>query len=382
MAGESGTQYTLKEIKWNGSMIVVEVAKRDGSGNLITETYATKSELTTGLAGKQATISAGTGIDFSSNVVSLKTASSSQLGGVKVGSGLSITDGVLAVTSAPAVAWSGVSSKPFSEISTNDFTVSSNVLTIKDSKFATRTWVGDNYLATGTFNTFVNTTAPDTYVAKSNFKTNYLDANNVIYQNSNISLLNNNSGFITKSVNNLDNYYKTSETYTKTEVDALISAVHQFSYESASELPTASASTMYKIYLIPSTSSANDNIKDEFITIDKGSDASPRYVWEQIGSTSVDLSAYLHSDANITTNQIVIGDGGTRKVKGSGYTIATSVENDNTSVPRNSAVYSALSGKQPTLSSSNAGNGITVTDSNGTKIIASVITATDVSLSW
>jgi hypothetical protein len=38
-----------------------------------------------------------------------------------------------------------------------------------------------------------------------------------------VSDLSNDSGFITNAVNNLTNYYKKTETYTKAEVDTLIS---------------------------------------------------------------------------------------------------------------------------------------------------------------
>lgn len=94
--------------------------------------------------------------------------------------------------------------------------------------------------------------------------------------------------FITKSVNDLVNYYKKSETYTKAEVNGLIGAIKQFTYRVVSSLPTASESTMYIIYLIPSSNASTQNVKDEFITIQNGSS----YSWEQIGSTKIDLSGY------------------------------------------------------------------------------------------
>lgn len=96
------------------------------------------------------------------------------------------------------------------------------------------------------------------------------------------------SGFITKSVNDLVNYYKKNETYTQAEVQALINAVQQFTYEVVSELPTASASTMHKIYLVPSADPQSQNTKNEYITIQSGQ----TYSWEQIGSTAIDLSDY------------------------------------------------------------------------------------------
>lgn len=99
-------------------------------------------------------------------------------------------------------------------------------------------------------------------------------------------------GFIKNTVDNLVNYYKKTETYTQSEVQQLIAAVKQFSYEVVTELPTASAETMGKIYLVPSSNPKLKNVKDEFITIDNGESAETRYTWEQIGSTEIDLSAY------------------------------------------------------------------------------------------
>ena len=112
------------------------------------------------------------------------------------------------------------------------------------------------------------------------------------------------ANFITASVNNLVNYYLKSETYTRAEVQQLIDVVKQFTYVSVAELPTASADTMNKIYLVPSTNPATRNVKDEFITISVTDQGTTTYSWEQIGSTTIDLSGYYTSaqtDAVINT---------------------------------------------------------------------------------
>lgn len=70
------------------------------------------------------------------------------------------------------------------------------------------------------------------------------------------------------------------------------------------ELPTADASTMGKIYLKPDAThnpSTND-VYDEYVTIDKGSDSTPRYVWEKIGNTDVNLSQYSLNTHKHTVN--------------------------------------------------------------------------------
>lgn len=79
--------------------------------------------------------------------------------------------------------------------------------------------------------------------------------------------------------------------YSKTEVDNLIAGIDQFQYQVVTQLPTASASTMFIIYLI-AESGVESGSYVEYLTIDKGSTANPRYVWEKIGTTSADLAEY------------------------------------------------------------------------------------------
>lgn len=94
--------------------------------------------------------------------------------------------------------------------------------------------------------------------------------------------LTNNSGFITKVVNDLTNYYLESETYTKEEVQSLISAINSVTLQKVESLPEPGESNV--IYLVPKSGSGND-IYDEYIFID----GKP----EHIGSTQVDLSNYV-----------------------------------------------------------------------------------------
>ena len=103
------------------------------------------------------------------------------------------------------------------------------------------------------------------------------------------------ANFITKSVDDLVNYYLKSETYTKAEVQQLIAAVKQFTYQSVATLPTASADTMNIIYLVPSSDPQTQNVKDEYITIATTEQDVTTYAWEKIGSTDIDLSGYYTS---------------------------------------------------------------------------------------
>lgn len=79
-----------------------------------------------------------------------------------------------------------------------------------------------------------------------------------------------------------DNYY------TKEEIDNLVEAIKQFNIQIVNTLPEASESTMFTIYLIPSSNPKTTNSKDEYITVKNGNN----YSWEQVGSTEIDLSGY------------------------------------------------------------------------------------------
>ncbi len=99
------------------------------------------------------------------------------------------------------------------------------------------------------------------------------------------------SAFITKTVNDLTNYYTKSQTFTKEEVQSLIAGIRSFTYELVSVLPTASASTLGAIYLVPSSDPQTQNVKDEYITIQQ----SGSYSWEQIGSTAMSIASITNA---------------------------------------------------------------------------------------
>ena len=101
-----------------------------------------------------------------------------------------------------------------------------------------------------------------------------------------ISQLTNDIGYITNAVNDLANYYLKSETYTKEEVNTLISSIPTMDIRVVNSLPTEDISTT-TIYLVPSSDPEQQNVKDEYINT-TGTSAG----WEKIGSTAVDLSDY------------------------------------------------------------------------------------------
>lgn len=93
----------------------------------------------------------------------------------------------------------------------------------------------------------------------------------------------NDSGFITKAVSDLTNYYTKTNTYTKTEVDNKISAIKTISIEVVSSLPSTGASNV--IYLVPKAGTTGD-VHDEYVWVASISK------FEKIGNTAVDLTGY------------------------------------------------------------------------------------------
>lgn len=105
------------------------------------------------------------------------------------------------------------------------------------------------------------------------------------------------SQFITRSVDDLVNYYLKNEVYTKDEVADLLAGITGGIWVTVSVLPQPSAATYgLKIYLVPSQNPAVQNQKDEYITTRSGSEGSYSYAWEQIGSTAIDISDYVTNE--------------------------------------------------------------------------------------
>ena len=98
-------------------------------------------------------------------------------------------------------------------------------------------------------------------------------------------------GLVTKAVNDLVNYWLKTETYSKTEVDAIVTAIKNSRFEVVATLPTSDIKTNV-IYLVPKADAESGDIKDEYINLD-GTTAG----WERIGSTDIDLSGYVTTTA-------------------------------------------------------------------------------------
>ena len=89
--------------------------------------------------------------------------------------------------------------------------------------------------------------------------------------------------FIQQVQGSLINYYLKSETYSATEINAMLAAIKQFRYQVVDVLPTPSAETMGIIYLVPSAHAVSGNIKDEYITLTRDEGSGVIYYFEQIG---------------------------------------------------------------------------------------------------
>lgn len=93
----------------------------------------------------------------------------------------------------------------------------------------------------------------------------------------------------------------------KAYVDSQVGQIHNFDVVidadgTAATGPsvTASADTMYKIYLVPSADAAAGGYI-EYITIRSGAEGAYTYAWEAIGNTKVSLTGYVPTSTTIAT---------------------------------------------------------------------------------
>jgi hypothetical protein len=105
---------------------------------------------------------------------------------------------------------------------------------------------------------------------------------NIITEGSNISLLNNDAGYVTANVKGLTNYYNKDNTYNKTEIDNKITSIPKFNIEVVRDLPTKDISTS-TVYL-KVTGTETQNIYTEYIFVNNN--------WEKLGTQTLDLSGY------------------------------------------------------------------------------------------
>ena len=148
--------------------------------------------------------------------------------------------------------------------------------------------------------------------------TNYDDLEN---KPTKLSDFTNDGVFVTNTVNDLVNYYTKSETYTKTEINNLISSIPKFNILVVQDLPTENISNT-TIYLIPSNSEEHDIYK-EYIYVNNN--------WELLGIQKVDLTDYYNKTE---VNSL----------------LSSKVDTNSLSTVATSGLYSDLSGKPTKLS--------------------------------
>lgn len=150
----------------------------------------------------------------------------------------------------------------------NGHTVESDVPV--DAKFTDTVY--DDTAIKELINSKIDETALADYAKKTDLKTK-------------LSEFENDSEFITNTVDNLTNYYLKTETYTQDEVNNLISNINKITVEVVAELPTENISTS-TIYLILIDTEKNVYSQNMYIN----------EKWAVLGSTSVDLTGYVKSD--------------------------------------------------------------------------------------
>ena len=96
------------------------------------------------------------------------------------------------------------------------------------------------------------------------------------------------SNFITRSVNDLTNYYLKDDTYTNTQIDNLIGTIQQFHYEIYASLQDITTPATNVLYLIGPSGSGNDKY-EEYVYANNA--------FVKIGDTSIDLSGYVTTQA-------------------------------------------------------------------------------------
>lgn len=108
---------------------------------------------------------------------------------------------------------------------------------------------------------------------------------NVFLGASKISELENDTGFITNTIDNLTNYYKKTEIYTQEETNNLLNAITTLDIQTIIDFPDNPSKTT--IYLKGIGTDGNNDY-EEWLYTDSG--------WELIGTTEIDLSNYATKD--------------------------------------------------------------------------------------
>jgi len=145
------------------------------------------------------------------------------------------------------------------------------------------------------------------YLTRTGSSPNYTYSNEVDYNDNKLYLDNATGKIYVSSGTNLSMFFDTTDYYTKSQVDGLISGIHQFTYQVEPDRSiletTPTAANMYIIYLLPISGASSPNAKDEYIVIRSGTEGNYTYAWEMIGTTETDLSGYV-SDVRYNSQKL------------------------------------------------------------------------------
>lgn len=161
------------------------------------------------------------------------------------------------------------------------------------------------------------------YLNRTGTSPNYTYSNEVEYDDNKLYIDKGDGKVYTSTGTNIELLFDTQNYYTKSQVDGLISGIHQFAYQVEADrsiiATTPTAANMYIIYLLPISGASSPNTKDEYIAIRSGTEGNYTYAWEMIGTTETDLSGYvptsrkvnghaLTSDVTVTKSDVGLGN--------------------------------------------------------------------------
>lgn len=161
------------------------------------------------------------------------------------------------------------------------------------------------------------------YLTRSGSAGSYTYSNEVDYNDNKLYIDKATGKVYTSSGTNMEMFFDTNNYYTKSQVDGLISGIHQFTYQVEADRSiietTPTAANMYIIYLLPIEGASSPNTMDEYIAIRSGTEGNYTYAWEMIGTTETDLSGYvptsrkvnghpLTSDVTVSKSDVGLGN--------------------------------------------------------------------------
>ena len=227
------------------------------------------------------------GIAEGANKYTLPTASSSTLGGVKTGDNITNNNGAISVTKENVVNALGYTPPTKDTTYGNATTSAAGLMSASDKVKLDGVAEGaNNYtLPAATSSSLGGVKVGDNINVADDgtISVPAMEWSSINNRPTKLSDFTNDKDFIDKTVNNLTNYYKKSEVYTRTEVNNLFSKITSISVEVVTALPTTGTNGV--IYLVAHSHGTSDAY-DEYVWV------ASKSAFEKIGSTDIDLSNY------------------------------------------------------------------------------------------